>query len=66
MAAGAAYRPLLGIYARPDLGGWVLRLEWRDGKLAFVSPEMPSWQLALEPTGHPDVFIADGAEVGMT
>jgi CubicO group peptidase (beta-lactamase class C family) len=53
------YRPLLGIYARPDLGGWVLRLEWRDGKLAFVSPEMPSWHLALEPTSHPDVFIAE-------
>ncbi len=53
------YRPLLGIYARPGLGGWVLRLEWRDGKLAFISPEMPSWHLALEPTGNPDVFIAE-------
>jgi len=37
----AEYRPLLGIYARPDLGGWMLRLEWRDGKLAFVTPELP-------------------------
>jgi CubicO group peptidase (beta-lactamase class C family) len=55
------YRPLLGIYARPGLGrhGWVLRLEWRDGKLAFVSPEMPSWRLALQPTANPDVFIAE-------
>jgi CubicO group peptidase (beta-lactamase class C family) len=51
------YGPLLGIYAQPDLGGWVLRLEWRDGKLVFISSE-PSWQLALEPTGNPDVFIA--------
>lgn len=51
-------RPLLGIYTRPDLGGWMLRLEWRDGTLAFVSPEMPAWRLALEPTSNPDVFIA--------
>jgi CubicO group peptidase (beta-lactamase class C family) len=55
----AQYRPLLGIYAQPDLGGWLLRLEWRDGKLAFTSPEMPAWQLALKPTGDPDVFIAE-------
>jgi CubicO group peptidase (beta-lactamase class C family) len=32
------YRPLLGIYARPELGGWLLRLEWRDGNLAFHHP----------------------------
>jgi CubicO group peptidase (beta-lactamase class C family) len=51
-------RPLLGIYTRPDLGSWMLRLEWRDGTLAFVSPEMPAWRLALEPTSNPDVFIA--------
>ncbi len=53
-----AYRLLLGIYARPGLGGWVLRLEWRDGKLAFVSTEMPGWSLALEPTSNPDIFTA--------
>jgi hypothetical protein len=29
-------RPLLGIYARSHLGGWLLRLEWRDGQLAFT------------------------------
>lgn len=52
----AHYRPLLGLYARPDLGGWVLRLEWRDGKLAFVTPEVPAWCLELEPTGDPDTF----------
>jgi len=54
----ARYRPLLGLYARPDLGGWVLRLEWRDGQLAFTSPEAPTWQQVLEPTGDADVFIA--------
>ena len=51
----AHYRPLLGLYARPDLGGWVLRLEWR-GKLAFVTPEVAAWCLELEPTGDPESF----------
>jgi CubicO group peptidase (beta-lactamase class C family) len=55
----APYRPLLGLYARSDLGGWVLRLEWRDGQLVFTSPDLPSWRLALEPTDDPDVFIAE-------
>jgi CubicO group peptidase (beta-lactamase class C family) len=53
----AVYQPLLGIYARPDLGGWVLRLEWRDGKLTFVRET--AWRLALEPTSNPDVFTAE-------
>jgi CubicO group peptidase (beta-lactamase class C family) len=53
------HRPLLGLYARPGLGGWVLRLEWRDGKLAFVSPDVAAWRLALEPTSDPDIFIAE-------
>jgi CubicO group peptidase (beta-lactamase class C family) len=57
-AAPGAYRPLLGLYARPGLGGWVLRLEWRDGRLAFVSPEAPGWGIALQPTSDPDVFTA--------
>jgi hypothetical protein len=48
----------LGLYARSGLGGGVLSLEWRAGKLAFLIPEIPSWQLALEPTSNPDVFIA--------
>jgi hypothetical protein len=56
--APAQYRPLLGLYARSGLGGGVLSLEWRAGKLAFLIPEIPSWQLALEPTSNPDVFIA--------
>lgn len=56
--APAQYRPLLGLYARAGLGGGVLSLQWRAGKLAFCIPEIPSWQLALEPTSSPDVFIA--------
>jgi hypothetical protein len=55
----AQYRPLLGMYARPGLGGWVLRLEWRDGKLTFVTPELASWRLAIEPTSTPDTFVAE-------
>jgi CubicO group peptidase (beta-lactamase class C family) len=54
----ARYRPLLGLYARAGLGGGVVSLEWRAGKLAFGIPEFPSWQVALEPTPDPDVFIA--------
>lgn len=52
----AGYRPLLGFYVRPQLGGWVLRLEWRDGELAFTAGDPVNWQLALVPTGDPDVF----------
>jgi CubicO group peptidase (beta-lactamase class C family) len=54
--APADYRPLLGIYARPGLGGWLIRLEWRDGKLAFTTAESPGWQLILTPAGDPDRF----------
>jgi CubicO group peptidase (beta-lactamase class C family) len=56
--APAEFRPLLGLYARTGLGGGVLSLEWRSGQLAFGIPEIPSWQLVLEPTGDPGVFIA--------
>ena len=56
--APAEYWPLLGLYVRTGLGGGVMSLEWRAGKLAFLIPEIPSWQLALEPTSNPDVFIA--------
>ena len=53
----AGYRPLLGIYARPDLGGWVIRLEWRDGKLTFTTPESAAWRLVLVPADGPDSFV---------
>jgi CubicO group peptidase (beta-lactamase class C family) len=51
------YRPLLGIYAQIGWGGWLLRLEWRDGKLIFTSPESPAWQQVLLPASEPDRFI---------
>jgi CubicO group peptidase (beta-lactamase class C family) len=53
----AGYRPLLGIYARPDLGGWVIRLEWRQGELTFTTPESAAWRLVLVPAGGPDSFV---------
>ena len=53
------YRPLLGIYAGSGLAGGVLRLEWREGKLAFVDPELAAFRLALEPTSTPDTFVAE-------
>jgi CubicO group peptidase (beta-lactamase class C family) len=52
------YRPLLGLYVRNELGGWVLRLEWRDGNLVFTSPEAAAWSLKLTSTTDPDVFLA--------
>jgi hypothetical protein len=55
--APAHYRPLLGIYSRPGLGGWILRLEWRDGNLTVTTPETTTWHVPLIPTGDPDVFV---------
>ena len=56
----AEFGPLLGLYARPDLGGWVIRLEWRDGKLTVLTPEAAVW-LTLRPAGQPDLFdVVDG------
>jgi CubicO group peptidase (beta-lactamase class C family) len=52
------YRPLLGIYARAELS-WVIRLEWRAGKLTFVSREATAWRLPLAPTADPDVFVVE-------
>jgi CubicO group peptidase (beta-lactamase class C family) len=57
-AVPAEYRPLLGLYIRPQQGGWVFRIEWQ-GQLAFVSPEAPGWKLALLPTADPDVFTVE-------
>jgi CubicO group peptidase (beta-lactamase class C family) len=52
----APYRPLLGFYVRPQLGGWILRLEWRDGQLVFTSGDPVTWQVGLVPSDDPDVF----------
>jgi CubicO group peptidase (beta-lactamase class C family) len=53
-----AYRELLGIYFDADLG-LIRRVEWRDGKLAIVDPNLPAWRPTLAPTGDPDVFVIE-------
>ncbi len=53
------YVPLLGMYTRWHMGGWVFRLEWQGGQLVFLSPEAPGWRLALLPTADPDVFTVE-------
>lgn len=60
--APASYQPLLGIYARADLGGWLLRLEWTHGKLAFTTAEAPDWQIVLTPAAVPDQFTTAGGD----
>lgn len=58
------YRPLLGIYARASLGGWLLRLEWRDGQLTFTAADAPGWRAPLTPAADPDRFtVTDGGDV---
>src|ERR1035438_8182019 len=48
------------MYAGSGLAGGVLRLEWRNGKLAFADPEVAAFRLALEPTSTVDTFVAEG------
>lgn len=50
------FRPLLGLYAQPELGTLV-RLEWRDGRLTFVDPDLASWRPRLAATDDPDIFV---------
>jgi D-alanyl-D-alanine carboxypeptidase len=52
----AEYLPLLGMYALPVGGGDVRRIEWRDGELAFMSPNYPGQAMSLRPSGEPDMF----------
>jgi CubicO group peptidase (beta-lactamase class C family) len=49
-------RSLLGLYAPADMSE-IVRLEWRDGKLVFVSMQDPAWQPELEPADDPDTFM---------
>jgi CubicO group peptidase (beta-lactamase class C family) len=48
--------PLLGVYAPPDLS-WLVRLEWRDGKLTFVDSQTPADQVPLERGSEPGSFV---------
>lgn len=49
-------RPLLGVYATPDMSS-VLRLEWRDGKLTIVDPQVPGEVLPLDRGTEPGTFV---------
>jgi CubicO group peptidase (beta-lactamase class C family) len=53
-----AYRDLLGIYADQE-SGWLIRLEWRDGKLSVIDPDDATWRPTLAPTVEPDVFLIE-------
>jgi len=57
-AAPGACQPLLGLYARPGLTH-VVRVEWRDGRLAVAGPEPRRWRFPLSPTSDPEVFTVD-------
>jgi CubicO group peptidase (beta-lactamase class C family) len=49
------YKPLLGLYAFPD-DSQLRRVEWRDGKLAMISPNYAE-PMPLTPAGEPDTFV---------
>jgi hypothetical protein len=53
-----AYRPLLGFYVSVESGD-VIRLEWRDATLVFLSDADPAWRPTLASTDDPDVFVVE-------
>jgi CubicO group peptidase (beta-lactamase class C family) len=55
-AMPARYRPLLGAYRGRDM---FAVLEWRDGKLTFVSPGDPTWRPTLVATEDDDTFVVE-------
>jgi CubicO group peptidase (beta-lactamase class C family) len=57
-AMSAAFGPLLGVYMNHEFGQ-LLRLEWRDGKLAVIDPDDATWRPTLTPTDDPNVFVVD-------
>lgn len=54
----AEFLPLLGIYFDHELG-LTRRVEWRDGKLAIIDPDLPAWRPTLRPTEDPNVFLIE-------
>jgi CubicO group peptidase (beta-lactamase class C family) len=53
----ADLRPLLGLYAPPDMS-FTVRVEWRDGKLAVVEGNGPVQVMPLERSREPGTFVA--------
>jgi hypothetical protein len=48
--------PLLGVYAPVDMSA-LIRLEWRDGKLALLDVSEPGQPVTLERAGEPGSFV---------
>jgi CubicO group peptidase (beta-lactamase class C family) len=51
-------RDVIGLYLGKEVGA-VLRVEWRDGKLVVIDPELPAWRPTLAATEDRDVFLID-------
>jgi hypothetical protein len=49
--------PLLGVYAPPDMS-FLVRVEWRDGKLAIVEGSGPGETVPLDNAAEPGSFVA--------
>ena len=49
--------PLLGLYAPVDMS-FLLRIEWRDGKLTLVEGDGPGEMMPIERGREPDSFMA--------
>jgi len=53
-----AYRPLVGLYLDRELG-LTRRVEWRDGTLVIIDPDLPQWRPTMVATGDPNVFLIE-------
>jgi hypothetical protein len=51
-------RDVIGLYVGKE-AGIVLRVEWRDGKLAVIDPGLPAWRPTLAATEERDVFLVE-------
>ncbi len=51
------WKDYVGVY----LGGGssILRIEWKDGKLAVIDTTNPEWTYTLAPSGEPDGFVVE-------
>jgi CubicO group peptidase (beta-lactamase class C family) len=48
--------PLLGVYAPPDMS-FLVKVEWRDGKLTMIDSDQPGEKILLEPGREPGTFV---------
>jgi D-alanyl-D-alanine carboxypeptidase len=57
-ALPAPWRQFVGLYTAPHFGT-VVRVEWLDGKLTVLDPDVPTWKPTLAATDDPDVFTIE-------